>query len=175
MPAYRFTILARSTTGSSRGWAPEKANAGVPNCLSSSMSSSRALRTGPMSGGICEEKTANILLSPPPTARRKATSAFVCPVGGLAWATLSILTISSGPSDLIGSPVNGDVRAVLVAVGDDLPGVGFASPCSSRKPPIRITAATAELAAAIRVRLLTCTCYPLRTGGYHHRPGGQAG
>ena len=51
MPLYRSTIRACSTTGSSCGCAPEKANAGRPNCLSSSMSSCLALRTGPTTGG----------------------------------------------------------------------------------------------------------------------------
>ena len=37
-------------------------------------------------------------------------SAPVSPVGGLAWATLSILTASTGPRVATGSPVNGDSK-----------------------------------------------------------------
>ena len=58
------------TTGSGCGCAPENANAGRPNCRSSLMSSSRELRTGPTTGGMCDEKTAMIRLSPPSTGSR---------------------------------------------------------------------------------------------------------
>ena len=60
-------MRARSTTGSSWGWAPEYANAGRPNWRSSCRSSSRALRTGPMTGGKREENTAQNRLRPPST------------------------------------------------------------------------------------------------------------
>ncbi|CAM5454639.1 hypothetical protein SCALM49S_06623 [Streptomyces californicus] len=45
---------ARSMTGSSLPWAPEKASVGRSNCRSSSRSVSRALRTGPTAGGRAE-------------------------------------------------------------------------------------------------------------------------
>src|SRR6266700_6517298 len=131
LPAYRSAILACSTTGSNAGCAPENANAGLPNCLISLMSSSRELLTGPTTGGKWEENTAMIRLSPPSTGSRYTMSALVSPVGGRACGTLSILKISSRRRYLVRSPVNGEVsgllaRCVGVGVGDG-DGVTFGS------------------------------------------------
>jgi len=98
-------------------------------------------------------------------------SALVSPVGGLACSTLSILNISSGPSDLIGSPVNGEVSGP-VAVGLDLAdGVYGDFPLVSRiNPTTNITAAMAELRPAIKARRLIRTgTHPLPKFGDYHR------
>src|SRR5215471_8284448 len=93
---------------SSLGVAPEYANAGRPNCLSSCRSSSRALRTGPAAGGTWDEKTASSRASPPSTGSTYTMSAWVSPVHGRAPAALSIFTASTGLSEGTGLPVNGD-------------------------------------------------------------------
>src|SRR5271166_2164106 len=85
-------------------------------------------------------------------------SALVSPVGGRACSTLSILNISSGPSDLVGSPVNGELSGP-VAVG---PGLvdrddGDFPLVSRTNPTTKIMAAIAELKPAIKARRLIRT------------------
>src|SRR6266567_2564857 len=166
LPAYRSAILACSTTGSNAGCAPENANAGLPNCLISLMSSSRELLTGPTTGGKWEENTAMIRLSRPSTGSRYTMSALVSPVGGRACGTLSILKISSRRKYLIRSPVNGDVSGPLARwVGDsDGDGVAFGSDRAGgdglsrlvriKPTPARRANAIAAPTAAINVRLV---------------------
>src|SRR6266700_7926865 len=174
LPAYRSAIRACSTTGSSAGCAPENANAGLPNCLSSLMSSSRELLTGPTTGGKCDENTAMIRLSPPSTGSRYTMSALVRPVGGLAWGTLSILKISSRRSAETRSPVNGENSGPPAALpGPDAESLPPLLPVSRKNPPTRIANATAELTAASSALRLIRTGHHLPTGGYHRRQAAQ--
>src|SRR6266567_2620665 len=97
-------------------------------------------------------------------------SALVRPVGGLACGTLSILTISSRPSEETGSPVNGEVAGPVP--GPEWPGPDCPPQCpaSATNPATRITSATTELPATSSVLRLICTGHPPRPGGYHRRP-----
>src|SRR6185437_12109914 len=128
------------------------------------MSSSRDDRTGPTTGGTWDEKTATILLRPPSTGSRYTISALVSPVGGLAWATLSILTINSRLSLPIGSPVNGENSC---PAGDLTGRVVVLALCvfplvSTKKPTIKTVNASAELPPAISARRFTAMVHPLR-------------
>src|SRR6266567_8967598 len=93
-------------------------------------------------------------------------SAFVRPVGGLAWGTLSILKISSRRRAETCSPVNGENTGPPAALPGPDPG---RSPASRKNPPISIPNATTELIAASSVLRLIRTGHPPPTGGYHRR------
>src|SRR6266487_7057992 len=84
-------------------------------------------------------------------------SALPRPVGGLAWTTLSILNISSRPSELTGSPVNGEVSACLPPGPGEDPDEPGLPRVSAKMPPARIAAAATELPAVINARRLSRT------------------
>ena len=62
------------------------------------MSEIRALLTGPMIGGICEEKTAANRVRPPSTCSMYTKSAAANPICGCASGVSSIFTTRTGPS-----------------------------------------------------------------------------
>src|SRR4051794_37540884 len=75
----------------------------------------RALRTGPTRGGIFEENTAMIRVTPPSTCSTYTTSADRSPIWGWAACVLSIFTASTGLFSPRVPPLNGFVAG---AVGD---------------------------------------------------------
>src|SRR5437868_3538732 len=77
-----------------------------------------------MTGGNREEYTARNRLSPPSTGSTYTMSAAFSPVCGRARTMLSIFTASTGPREVTGSPVNGEVSGPVAAAGEvaGLPG-----------------------------------------------------
>ena len=69
-------------------------------------------------------------------------SAPASPVCGRAGARLSIFTASTGPRDVIGSPVNGEYS------WDERPGLGFGAAGGTPRPASTTTSATASPMAA---------------------------
>ncbi len=140
-------MWARSTTGSSSGCAPENAKPGRPNWCSSSRSSWRALRTGPITGGTCEEKMVRKRVRPPSTGITYTMSAELMPVCGRANTMLSIFTASTRRSDLTGSPVNGDSSRWWLATGWNV--AAFAG--ASARTGLRCTGAAFPVSSAAAV------------------------
>src|SRR5262249_31213177 len=125
-----------------------------------------ALRTGPMTGGMCEEKIARKRVRPPSTGSTYTMSASGRPVCGRAYTMLSIFTASTRFRDFTLSPVNGDRSGpwacrVGLCVGAGLgggPALGDGVPPRAR--PIVAAAATpatapvAERAIFLRVHIM---------------------
>ncbi len=82
-PLGRCVLYMRSVEGCDQlGCAPEDAGTGLPNCVNSVKSVSRALRTGPITGGLSAENTVANRLTPPSTGSTSTTSAAASPTGG---------------------------------------------------------------------------------------------